>query len=54
MQSPSANKNTVLPGYQGHLPKIWVENTMIGRRITEQCREIFNDELDSPREETAA
>jgi len=49
-QSPSCNKNTVIPGYQGHLPKIWVENTMISKRLTEQCRDIFNDDLDNPRE----
>ena len=45
-QSPTQNKNTVIPGYQGHLPKLYVENIKHGKRITEQTREIFNGELD--------
>lgn len=45
-KSPTHNKNTVIPGYQGHLPKLYVENVKHGKRITEQTREIFNEGLD--------
>jgi hypothetical protein len=37
----------VIPGYQGHLPKLYVENVKHGKRITEQTREIFNEGLDA-------
>ena len=46
VQSPVKNKNTVLPGYQGHLPKIGYDNTLIGKRFTEQAREVFDENLD--------
>ena len=36
----------MIPGYQGHLPKLYVENVKHGKRITEQTREIFNTQLD--------
>lgn len=51
-KSPTHNKNTVIPGYQGHLPKLYVENVKHGKRVTEQTREIFNSGLDEETKQT--
>jgi len=42
-RSPRENKNTILPGYAGYLPRLKVDNHLIGKRITEQAREVFNE-----------
>ena len=50
MKSPRENKNTVIPGYAGYLPRLKVDNHHLGKRIAEQAREVFKPEtLDSPK-----
>ena len=39
---PARKKSCVIPGYQGYLPRLAVENHHIEKTITEQSREVFN------------
>ena len=49
MQSPNERKTTVIPGYQGHVPRVKVINQFLGKRVTEQAREVFKPEvIDKP------
>ena len=48
-QEPGPRNNSVIPGYQGHVPRVKVNNQYLGKRITEQSREVFREEvLDKP------
>jgi len=48
-KSPSARKGSVIPGYSGYVPKVNVNNHFLGKRVTEQAREVFKpDVLDKP------
>jgi hypothetical protein len=52
---PAAKKSTVVPGYQGHVPRIAVNNHHLSKTIAEQSREVFNnDTLDKPRNSFAS
>jgi len=35
----------VIPGYKGHIPRVKVNNQFLGKRITEQSREVFREEI---------
>ncbi len=44
-----ARKSTVFPGYQGYVPRLKVNNHHLGKTLTEQSREVFNEQtLDRP------
>jgi hypothetical protein len=39
----------VIPGYAGYVPRVKVNNQYLGKRITEQSREVFKPEIiDTP------
>ena len=45
VQAPGARYNSVIPGYKGHVPRVKVNNQYLGKRITEQSREVFREEI---------
>lgn len=48
-KSPSERKAAVIPGYAGYVPRVKVNNQFLGKRVTEQAREVFKPEvLDVP------
>ena len=39
----------MIPGYKGHVPRVKVNNQYLGKRITEQSRDVFKPEVvDTP------
>jgi hypothetical protein len=41
--------SSVIPGYAGYVPRIKVNNQYLGKRITEQSREVLKPEIiDNP------
>ena len=45
LQSPTSRQSAVIPGYQGHVPLVNVNNVHFGKRKTEQSREVFKPEV---------
>ena len=45
MQSPQPRQSAVIPGYQGHVPRVKVNNQFLGKRVTEQSRDVFKPDL---------
>lgn len=49
VKSPQPRQSAVIPGYQGYVPRIKVNNQYLGKRITEQSREVYKEDvLDKP------
>lgn len=45
VKAPGPRYNSVIPGYKGHVPRVKVNNQFLGKRITEQSREVFREEI---------
>jgi hypothetical protein len=44
-----ARQSAVIPGYQGYVPRVKVNNQYLGKRVTEQSRDVLKQELiDTP------
>ena len=44
-----ARASAVIPGYSGYVPRVKVNNQYLGKRMTEQSREVFKPEvIDAP------
>ena len=41
MKSPREKQSAVIPGYQGHVPRVKVNNQFLGKRATEQARDVL-------------
>ena len=37
--------NSVIPGYAGYVPRVKVNNQYVGKRQTEQSREVFKQSV---------
>ena len=49
VQSPQPRAAAVIPGYAGYVPKVKVNNQYLGKRMTEQSRDVFKTEvIDTP------
>ena len=35
----------MIPGYQGHVPRVKVNNQFLGKRITEQSRDVLKESV---------
>ena len=44
-QSPAERKSAVIPGYAGYVPRVKVNNQYLGKRNTEQAREVLKPEV---------
>lgn len=40
-----ARQSAVIPGYQGYVPRVKVNNQYLGKRITEQSRDVLKEEV---------
>lgn len=48
-KSPGPKKSSVIPGYKGHIPLVNTQNHLLGKRVTEQARDVFKPEvIDTP------
>jgi hypothetical protein len=48
-KSPQPRASAVIPGYAGYVPKVKVNNQYLGKRITEQSRDVLKPEcIDTP------
>ena len=48
-QSPQPRQSAVIPGYTGHVPRVKVNNQYLGKRMTEQSRDVLKDTIvDTP------
>lgn len=45
MKSPREKQSAVIPGYQGHVPRVKVNNQFLGKRATEQSRDVLRPEV---------
>lgn len=49
VKSPQPRASAVIPGYAGYVPKVKVNNQYLGKRMTEQSRDVFKPEvIDNP------
>ena len=44
-QAPQAKQSAVIPGYAGFVPRIKANNQFIGKRLTEQSRDVLKQEV---------
>ena len=45
LQKPPVKQAAVIPGYAGHVPRIKVNNQFLGKRQTEQARDVLKQEI---------
>ena len=45
LQSPQPRQSAVIPGYAGYVPKIKANNQFIGKRLTEQSRDVLKESM---------
>lgn len=38
-------QSAVIPGYAGYVPRVGVNNQYLGKRITEQSRDVFKADI---------
>lgn len=49
-KSPQGKKDSVIPGYKGHIPLVNVNNEYLSKRKTEQARDVLKtDVVDAPK-----
>lgn len=49
IKSPQPRQSAVIPGYTGHVPRVKVNNQYLGKRMTEQSRDVLKDQVvDTP------
>ena len=44
-QSPALKQSAVIPGYAGYVPRVKVNNQFLGKRVTEQSRQVFKEDV---------
>lgn len=40
-KKPCTRQSAVIPGYQGHVPRVGTDNMCMGKRMTEQSRDVL-------------
>jgi len=43
VQTPTKRQSCVVPGYAGYVPRVHVNNQYLGKRKTEQSRDVFKE-----------
>ena len=43
MKSPREKQSAVIPGFAGYIPRVKVNNQYLGKRITEQSRDVLKE-----------
>mmetsp|Transcript_44592 Transcript_44592/g.59166 ORF Transcript_44592/g.59166 Transcript_44592/m.59166 type:complete len:96 (-) Transcript_44592:788-1075(-) len=45
VKTPTSRQSAVIPGYAGYVPRVKVNNQYLGKRITEQSRDVLREQL---------